>query len=59
MQSHDKKTEIAELELRLMYYEKLLDESIANNQTFAKTKVIFLELKQVSQKITELKKIKD
>jgi hypothetical protein len=59
MQSHDKKTEIAELELRLIFYEKLLDESIANNQIFAKTKVIFLELKQVSQKIIELKKIND
>ncbi len=49
---------IAELENQLRYYENLLDHSIGNNEILAKTKVILLKLKEVSQELNELKNFK-
>ena len=46
------------LENQLKDYEKLLDESITNNEILAKTKVILRELKQVSEDLNELKRLK-
>jgi hypothetical protein len=46
------------MESELKHYEKLLDESIANNEILAKTKVILRKLKQVSQDLNELKRLK-
>ncbi len=49
---------IATLEIQLNHYENLLDQSIRNNEIFAKTKVIYKDLKAVAEKLKELKKIK-
>ena len=49
---------ITELENQLKQYEKRLDESITNNEILAKTKVILRELKQVSEDLIELKRLK-
>jgi hypothetical protein len=46
------------MESELKHYEKLLDESIANNEILAKTKIILRKLKQVSQDLNELKRLK-
>jgi cell shape-determining protein MreC len=46
------------MESELKHYEKLLDESIANNEILAKTKIILRKLKQVSQELNELKRLK-
>jgi len=48
---------IVVLEKQLKNYEKLLDESIANNEILAKTKIILLKLKEVSKELVELKKL--
>jgi hypothetical protein len=49
---------IIALEAQLSHYEKLLDQSISNNEILAKTKVILRELRKVSQELNELKKLK-
>ena len=49
---------ITKLENQLGHYEKLLDESITNNEILAKTKVILRKLRQVSKDLNELKKLK-
>ena len=49
---------IAELERQVIYYEKLLDKSIANNEILANTKAILHKLKELSKELTELKKLK-
>jgi hypothetical protein len=49
---------IAALETQLNQYAKLLDQSIMNNEIFAKTKVILRKLKEVSKELNELKKLK-
>jgi hypothetical protein len=59
MQAPDHKSEIIELENQLRQYEKLLDESFAKNQVLAETKIIFHELKKISEKLIELKKSKE
>ena len=50
---------VAALEIQLHHYEKLLDQSIRNNEIFAKTKVIYHDLKVVSDKLQQLKKLKE
>ncbi|HEV7424442.1 MAG TPA: hypothetical protein VGO21_04605 [Candidatus Paceibacterota bacterium] len=57
MQPQPHKEEIAALELQLKDYEKYLDESLQKNEIFAKTKLILTEIKRISQKIIELKKL--
>jgi hypothetical protein len=49
---------ISVLENELKRYEKLLDESITNNEILAKTKIILRKLKQVSEDLNELKRLK-
>ena len=46
------------LETQLKHYEKLLDDSITKDEILSKTKVILRELKQVSEELIELKKLK-
>jgi len=50
---------IVALESQLKHYEKLLDQSISNNEILAKTKIILLKLKDISQELNELKKYKE
>lgn len=50
---------IAKLEIELQQYEALLDQSIRHNEIFARTKVIYRDLKAVSEKIKQLKKLKE
>jgi hypothetical protein len=56
MQSQEVRAEIAALEIQLSDFKILLDESISNNEVFAKVKTIFHEMKIISEKIEELKK---
>ena len=46
------------LESQLKHYEKMLDESISNDEILAKTKVILRKLNQVSEDLNELKRLK-
>jgi len=50
---------IKALEIQVHHYENLLDQSICNNEILAKVKVIYQDLKAVSGKLKELKKIQD
>jgi hypothetical protein len=45
------------LEVQLKHYENLLDQSIRNNEILGKVKVIYRDLKAVSEKLKELKKL--
>jgi hypothetical protein len=58
MQLQDVQSEIAALKVHVLDLEKLLDISIENNQEFAKTKVIFHDLRETIQQLEELKKNK-
>ncbi len=58
MQSPEVRAEIAALEIQLRDYKVLLDETISNNEIFAKAKNIFHEMKIISEKIENLKKSK-
>jgi hypothetical protein len=49
---------IALLESQLKHYEKLLDDSITNNEILSKTKIILRKLRQVSKDLNELKRLK-
>lgn len=49
---------IVVLEKELKHYEKLLDDSITNNEILSKTKIILRKLKQVSEDLNELKRLK-
>ena len=49
---------IKALEIQLRHYENLLDQSIRNDEILAKTKVIYHDLKVVSDKLKQLKKLK-
>ena len=55
MQSEEIKAEIAALEIAFYEYENLLDEAIRNSEELDKTKIIFHELKLVSDKLQKLK----
>lgn len=50
---------IAALQIQLQHYEKMLDRSIRHNEIFAKTKAIYQDLKAVSEKLKQLKKLKE
>lgn len=58
MQDKEINAAIFNLENRLSYFEKLLEESISKNEVLAKTKIILHELKQVSEQLNELKRLK-
>jgi hypothetical protein len=57
MQTRDLTAEIAELEIQLKHFTSLLDLSIRNNEILAKTKVIYHDLKRVSDKLERLREI--
>lgn len=57
MQTPDLQAEIAALEIQLKHFENLLDQSIINNEVLAKTKLILHEVKKVSEKLNELKRL--
>ena len=58
MPSKEISAAIVVLEKQLTHYEKLLDESITNNEILAKTKIILGKLKEISKELNELKKFK-
>ena len=59
MQTRDLKAEIAALEIQLKHLTNLLDLSIRNNEILAKTKVIYHDLKRVSDKLERLKEMNE
>jgi hypothetical protein len=56
MQSPVHLAEIIALEVQLRHFEKLLNQSIKNNEIFAKTKNIFQEMKIIYSKLADFKK---
>ena len=59
MQTKDCTDEIRELEIQMAQYEKLLDLSFRNNEILAKTKIIYHQLKKVSERLTAIKQINE
>lgn len=59
MQTKDCTDEIRDLEIQLAHFEKLLDLSFRNNEILAKTKVIYHQLKKVSERLAMLKQINE
>jgi hypothetical protein len=59
MQTKDCTDEIRELEIQMAQYEKLLDQSFSNNEILAKTKVIYHQLKKVSERLAVIKQINE
>jgi hypothetical protein len=57
MQNPELNATILALEIQLNYYEKLLDQSIRDNEVFAKTKKVYQDLKEVSGRLAYLKKL--
>jgi hypothetical protein len=53
----DIETEISFLENRLAHFEYLLDLSIKNNDVLTRTKAILHEVKKLSEKLNELKRV--
>ena len=52
----DHSTEISALEVKIHRHKKLFDQSIENDEILEKTKVIFHDLKMLTEKLDELKK---
>ncbi len=50
---------IKALEIQLRHYEDLLDQSIRDNEILVNVKVIYRELKEVSNELEELKKLRE
>ena len=59
MQTKDCTDEIRELEIQMAQYEKLLDLSFRNNEILAKTKVIYHQLKKISERLAVIKQISE
>jgi len=57
MQNPELNATILALEIQLNYYEKLLDQSIRDNEVFAKTKKVLQDMKEVAGKLDFLKKV--
>jgi len=57
MQTKDCTEEIRDLEIQMTHYEKLLDLSFRNNEILAKTKVIYHQLKKISERLAAMKQI--
>jgi len=57
MQNPELNATILALEIQLNYYEKLLDQSIRENEVFAKSKKVYRDLKEVSCRLEFLKKL--
>jgi len=56
MQNPELDANILALEIQLNYYEKLLDQSIGNNEIFAKSKMVYRDLKEISSRLEFLRK---
>jgi uncharacterized coiled-coil protein SlyX len=57
MKIQDLKEEINALEIQLAKYEKLFEQSIENNVEFAQTRVIYHELRKLTEKLKEIRKM--
>jgi hypothetical protein len=57
MQTQDLQAEITALEIRLKHLNILLDQSFRNNEILAKTKVIYHDVKLVSDRLQKLKEM--
>ena len=57
MQNPELNATILALEIQKNYYEKLLDQSIRDNEVFAKSKKVFQDLKEVAGRLDFLKKL--
>jgi hypothetical protein len=57
MEPGESEAEIAALQIELHHLEKKLDGAIKNNERYAKTKSIFLEMKSVAERIGEIKRM--
>jgi hypothetical protein len=57
MSVHDLEIEMIALEKRLAHFEDLLELSIKNNDTLTRTRAILHEVKKLSEKLNELKRV--
>ena len=57
MQTKDMQTEIAALEIQLKHLNNLLDQSFRNNEILAKTKVIYHDVRLLTEKVQQLKEM--
>ena len=57
MQTKDLQEEIAALEIQLKQLNILLDQSFRNNEILAKTKIIYHDVKLVSDRLQKLKEM--
>jgi hypothetical protein len=55
MEVPDLPSEIADLEEKLKYHQKLLDKAFADKLQFAETKVIFHEVKKIADRLAAIK----
>jgi hypothetical protein len=55
MQTKDLKADITALEIQLQHLHLLLDQSIKDNEILAKTKVIYHDLRLVTERLQQLK----
>ncbi len=55
METPDLTSEIADLEEKLKYHQKLLDKAFSDKLQFAETKVIFHEMKKISDRLAAIK----
>jgi hypothetical protein len=55
MQTPELSSEMADLEEKLKYHQKLLDKAFSDKLQFAETKVIFHEMKKIADKLTAIK----
>ena len=59
MQTKDLQAEIAALEIQLKHLNNLLDQSFRNNEILAKTKVIYHDVRLLTEKVQQLKEMAD
>jgi hypothetical protein len=59
MKIQEIKEEITALEIQLAKYEKLFEQSIEHNVEFAQTRVIYHELRKLTEKLKEVRKMTD
>jgi hypothetical protein len=57
MKIHELKAEIIALELQLKQYEKLFEESIEKNVEFGHTRLIYQELRKITERLKEMRKL--
>jgi hypothetical protein len=55
MQTMKLKTDIASLQYQLDHYNDLLDKAISKNVKFSITKIIYLKLKEISERLNKIR----